>query len=184
MADDPLLAFRKAHARYDIVRRIAYREALAAAQHAGLKRAAEITAIDHRALHAWRSDWRNRRHWTGDGGFAWDLISGRYRKKPRSFHAAIWSDTYLCGLVAGWLSAGHQHLTMHFLESAPDVRHPLRGDIAYLAFTAADLYGSAVGARRLVLRNPLHGVAERYEAMGFRLAYQHRGMVYYDRAIP
>lgn len=140
-----------------------------------------ITGIDEHALAVWQASWRNRRHWTGEGGFEWDLLSRRYRKKPRSFHAAFWSDTILCGLAVGWLSKGHQQLTLHFLESAPDHRHPLRGDMAYLAFTAADLYGRAVGARRLMLRDPLPGISERYKAMGFRLAHQRGGILYLER---
>ncbi len=183
MSDDSLQAYRRAHARYYLARRTTFQQTLASARRRGLRRDVAITELDRHALEVWQISWRNRRHWTGEGGFAWDLLSQRYRKKPRSFHAAFWSDTVLCGMVVGWLSKGHQQLTLHFLESAPDARHPLRGDIAYLSFTAAELYGQAVGARTLVLKNPLPGISEHYERMGFSLARQRGGIIYLERTL-
>jgi hypothetical protein len=183
MSDDSLLAYRRAHARYYLVRRSTFRQTIASARQKGLKRDVVITEIDGRTLEVWQKTWRNRQHWTGEGGFPWDLLSRRYRRKPRSFHAAFWSDTRLCGMAVGWLSPGHRQLTLHFLESAPDARHPLRGDITYLALTAAELYGRAVGARTLLLRNPLPGISERYEGMGFRLAHRRGGAVYLERML-
>jgi hypothetical protein len=181
MSDDSFLAYRRAHARYYLARRNTFRKVIASAHQRGLKRDVAITEIDGRALEVWQASWCSRQHWTGEGGFAWDLLSRRYRRKPRSFHAAFWSDGLLCGLAVGWLSRGHEQLTLHFLESAPDARHPLRGDITYLAFTAAELYGRAVGARRLLLRNPLPGISERYKRMGFRLAYKRGAALYLER---
>lgn len=183
MPDESPLEFGKAHARYYTIRSIAFEETLREAGGIRLRRNVNITELDRDALQAWRSSWRGRSHWTGNGGFPWDMLSRRHRQKPRSFHAAIWSNGELCGLAVGWLSRGHTQLTMHYLESAPDARHPLRGDIAYLAFTAAEFYGRAAGARTLLLRNPLPAMAERYARMGFRLALNRRGLVYFDRPI-
>lgn len=183
MSDDPLLARRRAHARYHHARRNTFGRTIASARQKGLKRDVVITEIDGRTLEVWQTSWRSRQHWTGEGGFPWDLLSRRFRRKPRSFHAAFWSDTLLCGLAVGWLSKGHQQLTLHLLESAPDARHPLRGDITYLAFTSAELYCRAVGARTLLLKNPRPGVSERYEGMGFRLARKHGGTLFLERML-
>jgi hypothetical protein len=69
------------------------------------------------------------------------------------------------------------------MESAPDTFHPLRGEITYLVFTAAEFYARALGVRRLVLRNPLPGVRERYRSFGFSLALEEHGNIYYYKEI-
>lgn len=177
------ITFEQAHRRYTRLRHLAFEETARAANEAGL-RPAILTEIDAAAVDRWRATWNGRPHWTGKGGFRWDEISHRYRRKPRCFHLAIWSGTTLCGMVVGWVSRAHEHLTLHFMESAPDPRHPLRGDITFLAFTAAESYARAVGARVLVLRNPLPGVTQRYGRFGFSLARDQRGKLYFHKHLP
>lgn len=176
------LRFSQAHARYRLIRTVSFQEATAAGTQAGLSPRARMTDITSQALAAWRLSWTGH-HWTGEGGFPWDMISRRYRQKPRAFHAAVWHSSTLCGLAAGWVSAGRENVTLHYMESAPDTFHPLRGEITYLVFTAAEFYARALGVRRLVLRNPLPGVRDRYRSFGFSLALEERGNVYYYKEI-
>ena len=176
---DDALRVVEAHARYRVLREVAFQETRLAADAVGLSPQVRITDLSPWAIVEWRRTWR-RRHWTGDGGFPWDLLSRRYRQKPRAFHAAVWAGSSLCGLSVGWVSAGHRNVTLHFMESAPDPEHLLRGEITYLVFTAAEFYGRALGARRLILRNPLEGVRARYRAFGFTLvAGESRNLYYY-----
>lgn len=137
-----------------------------------------LTEIGPTALAAWARTWNNRRHWTGEGGWPWDRLARLYCPKPRSFHLALWSRTQLCGLAAGKVSPGHRILTLHWLESAPIVAHPLRGRVTYLALTAAEFYARAVGARAVRLKNPLPGVQSRYRTFGYTLAYNEHGSLY------
>jgi hypothetical protein len=172
-----LVTYGQAHRRYNRLRQLAFAETTQAASEARV-RTAVLTDIDAEAMNDWGRAWANRRHWTGQGGFRWDVLSRRYRRKPRSFHLSMWSSGILCGMAVGWVSDAHERLTLHYMESAPDPRHPLRGDITFLAFTAADRYAQAVGARTMVLRNPLPGVVERYAKFGFTVAREPRGNLY------
>lgn len=181
MFDSPVITFEQAHRGYRRLRRLAY-EATTRVAPAGL-RPFTLTEIDPAALEAWRTTWTHRRHWTGEGGFPWDVLSRRYCRKPRCFHVAIWSGVVLCGMAVGWVSGSHGRLTLHYMESSPDPRHPLRGDITFIAFTAAARYGRAVGGHILALRNPLPGVTERYARLGFALACKQRGNLYYCKQL-
>lgn len=182
VSGDDALHLAQAHAEYRVLREVAFHETRLAAGAAGLYPEVRITDLTARAIMEWRRSWRQR-HWTGEGGFPWDLLSTRYRQKPRAFHAAVWAGTSLCGLSVGWVSAGHRNVTLHYMESAPDPEHPLRGEITYLVFTAAEFYGRALGARRLVLRNPLDGVRARYQAFGFTLVAREGRNLYYYKEI-
>ncbi len=96
---------------------------------------------------------------------------------------AIWSGEILCGLGVGWVSDAHERLTLHFLEGSPDPRHPLRGDVVFLAFAAAEAYARAVGAKSMALKNPLRGVVEWYVRRGYHLAYEQRGKLYFYKQL-
>lgn len=86
-------------------------------------------------------------------------------------------------MAVGWLSRAHERLTLHYMEGSPDPRHPLRGDITFLGFTAAEAYGHVVGGRFLVLRNPLPGVVTRYAQLGFEVAPAQHGNLYYHKQL-
>ena len=70
--------------------------------------------------------------------------------------------------------------THPYMESSPDPAHPLRGVITPLVFDACRNYALAIGVERILLRNPLEGVQERYARFGFRLAFTGRGNVYFE----
>jgi hypothetical protein len=81
----------------------------------------------------------------------------------------------------GRVSKGRKHLTLHYMESAPDPVHPLRGFVTPLVFEAARNYGLVLGVDKLLLREPLAGVIERYHSFGFTLAADMRRPVYFER---
>lgn len=182
MLEAEFLTLEQAHRRYGKLRRLSYEEATRAAQAAGVP-FATLTEIDAAALRMWREAWAERKHWTGEGGYRWDLLSRRYRSKPRAFHMAIWGSGVLCGMIVGWVSKAHERLTLHFMESSPDQHHPLRGSITFLAFAAAESYGRAVGARTVILRNPLPGVVARYVRLGYALARDGSSKLYYHKQL-
>jgi hypothetical protein len=50
-------------------------------------------------------------------------------------------------------------------------------------FEAARNYGLAVGASKLLLREPLPGVISRYQNFGFTLAERAYGLIYLERRL-
>lgn len=139
-----------------------------------------LSPITREALRAYRLQWSSP-HWTDHGGWDWEEKVRRYARKPRAFHAAAWADEQLCGLCVGSVCRSKAHLTLRFMESAPDPDHPLRGSITELMFAAARNYARVLGVGTIYLRNPLEGVRERYEGYGFSLAWTYRGTVYFGR---
>jgi hypothetical protein len=176
-------AFVFAHQRYAIIRDTALIVTMSRAEAtAPLPGNVAFTPLTPRAVHAFQLQWRGR-HWTGNGGWPWTLLAHRFTRKPRSFHAALWSGPRLCGLCVGRVSKGRKHLTLHFMESAPDRNHPLRGFVTPLMFEAARNYGAALGVEKLLLRDPLPGLMPRYARFGFTLVGNTRGPVYLERDV-
>ncbi len=172
---------RYAHLRrlaYDLTERVAHPTAAARVR---------LTDIDPHALDAWRRTWRHS-HPLRYGGWDWDGLVGRVRRRPSAFQVAIWSGNALCGLAVGRVSrrrpSGRRHtISVHFLEGSPHADHPLRGQVARIALTAADAYGRELGATRLRLLDPLPGVFRLYEELGFGIAPESRGSLYFEKRI-
>lgn len=121
-----------------------------------------LADTDAATVAAWRTRWRGS-HPSGFGNWDWERILHRAWRRPSAFHVAVWSGDDLCGLAVGRLSKrrplGVRHtLSLHFIESAHDERHPLRHFIAPLVIATADAYGRLAGASRLRLIEPLPGV--------------------------
>jgi len=172
-----------AHERCAVIRNTALGVALSRASVSGpIPADARITPLTPQAIRAWELQWRED-HWTGQGGWPWAQLAHRFTRKPRSFHAAVWSGLRLCGLCVGRVSKGRKHLTLHYMESAPDPAHPLRGFVTAMMFEAARNYGLAMGVDKLLLREPLPGVMQRYHRFGFTLASGTRQPVYFERIL-
>jgi hypothetical protein len=174
--------------RYARTRRIAYDEVVEQALRDGVAGASlRLTDIDQGVLAVWSETWQGR-HRSGDGGWDWERIFKPLRRRPAAFHVAIWSGDRLCGLAAGRVSTrragGVRHtVSVHFIESAPDLDQPLRGRVALLAITAAEVYGRALGASRLWLIDPLPGALPLYRRLGFKVAPSRGRPVYCEREI-
>lgn len=176
-------AFAYAHERYSVIRHQAFTVALARVRARGpVPAGAILTSLSPRVIEAYQLQWQIP-HWTGSGGWPWTLLAHRFVRKPRSFHAALWQDSLLCGLCVGWVSKGRQNLTLRYLESAPDPHHPLRGWVTTLMFEAALQYASALSVQKLLLRDPVPGLVGRYEEFGFRVDHNTQNPVYLERII-
>lgn len=146
-----------------------------------------LAETDAATVTAWRARWRSG-HPSGFGNWDWERILQRAWRRPSAFHMAVWSGDDLCGLAVGRLSKrrplGVRHtLSLHFMESAHDERHPLRHFIAKLVIAAADAYGRLAGASRLRLIEPLPGVVRYYEDLGFTVVRKAGQPVYCERRI-
>jgi hypothetical protein len=176
--------YQEAQQQYGRLRKTAYDRAVERAIARGLATAAtRITSISPTAIEVYLQSWVGQRHWTGDGGWPWDLIARPFLKKPRAFHAALWEAEELCGLAVGNVSRGRDRITLRFMQSSPSPTHPLRGRVTLLMFEAAIAYGEALGCRHLLLRNPLPGALPIYLRFGFEFAETRKGIVYLSRKL-
>jgi hypothetical protein len=153
----------------------------------GIRVPLRLMDTDEKTLAVWRATWGDR-HPSGFGNWNWERILRRAWRRPSAFHVAVWSDEQLCGLGVGRLSkrrlVGVRHtISLHFVESAHNKQHPLRRTIAPLVISAAEAYGSLVGASRIRLVEPLPGVIQMYEDLGFTVAHKAGQPVYCERRI-
>jgi hypothetical protein len=185
----PNLPFWLVKQHYARLRQQAYDDIVQEAVEAGGVRVPlRLADTDEETLVAWRTAWRGD-HPSGYGNWNWDRILRRAWRRPSAFHVALWSGEQLCGLGVGRLSkrtlVGVRHtISVHFIESAHDARHPLRRRVAPLVISAAEAYGKLAGASRIRLMEPLPGIVSLYEGLGFTVARKAGQSVYCERRIP
>lgn len=176
--------YAEASRLYSSLREIAYRRALARCIGIGVAGFDTcITPITQEALAAYTATWTSTPHWSGEGGWPWDALALRVLRKPRSFHVAVWAGSDLCGLALGSVSKGRRQLTLRFMESCPHRDHALRNRIAPIVFEAATAFAGALGAERILLRNPLPAVRPLYLRLGFRVAFVRSGILYFEKTL-
>lgn len=167
----PNVPFWLAKQHYARLRRRAYELVEHEALQTGFVRCPlQILDTDEQTVALWRATWKDE-HPTGYGSWDWERLLTRAWRRPSAFHVAVWSGDALCGLGVGRLSrrraGGVRHtVSVHFIESAHDVRHPLRHRVAALVIAAAEAYGRHLGASRIRLLEPLPGVLGMYQAYG------------------
>jgi hypothetical protein len=183
---DPFL--QRAQGRYARIRRASY-----AAAHAFVLASGRVSApfrlaeCDPHTLSVWKAMWTGP-HPSGWGGWNWEPLLRRAWRNPADFHLAIWSGKVLCGLAVGRASDANRNgsrsaLSVNYIEGAHDVRHPLRGSIIFLATSAAEAYGRAIGAHSLRLMQPLPHILHLYTRLGFDVVTGGNGVLYCERRI-
>ncbi|HEY0036959.1 MAG TPA: hypothetical protein VGB66_09755 [Longimicrobium sp.] len=184
----PISEFREAQERYARIRRSVYDavQDLVSREWA-LPAAVHLTDIDGYALETRRLTWTFP-HWSGSGGWDWDALVRPVLRRPSGLPLAVWSGDQLLGLAIGRASkrrawGRHHTLSIHFVETHPDPRHPLRSHILEIVFEAAEQYGRALGAERLRLVAPLPALMPLYLRTRFEIAGRHGHALYLERAI-
>jgi len=184
-----LSPFQSAVARCARIRRGAYDRTISDALEQGLAGPSlRLTDIDAETLLAWKRTWRGTRA-PGAGGWDWETLWKRFRRRPTALQLAIWDGDELCGLALGRVSRrralGVRHtVSVHYMEASPEPEHPLAGLIAALVIAAAERYGEALGASRLRLMDPLPGLMGYYRKLGFTIALLPGRRVYFEKRIP
>lgn len=184
----PVRTYAEAVRDYAELRRAAYLSVEDEARRAGLVDCRVlIRDTDAEAVLAWRT-W-NTPHPSGAGGWNWEALIRRARRRPSALHLALWCGGELCGLAVGRasrraFSGMHETVSLHFLEGSPDPQHPLRGHVAPLAIAASAAYGQVLGASRLRLRDPLPGALPLYRDLGFTIAQKSGRVIHCERRIP
>ena len=184
----PTSEFREAQERYARIRRSVYDavQDLVVTQWS-VPAAVHLTDINGYALETRRRTWTFP-HWSGSGGWNWDALARPVLRRPSGFPLAVWSGDQLLGLAVGRPSkrrATHRRhmLSIHFVETHPDPRHPLRSHVLQIVFEAAEQYGRALGAERLRLIAPLPALMPLYLDARFRIAGRYGHELYLERAI-
>jgi hypothetical protein len=184
----PISEFREAQERYARIRRSVYDavQNLIVTQWS-LGVAVHLTDIDGYALEIRRRTWTFP-HWSGSGGWDWDVLARPVLRRPSGFPIAVWSGDQLVGLAVGRTSkrraSGRHHtLSIHYVETHPDPRHPLRSHILEIVFEAAEQYGRALGAERLRLVAPLPALMALYLRGHFGIAGRYGHTLYLERPI-
>jgi hypothetical protein len=181
-------SFQRAKQQYARLRRSAYALAREDALASGFADARlRLIGCDQAVLSVWRATWVAP-HPSGWGNWNWEPLLRSAWKQPSAFHLAIWSGDVLCGLAVGRVSDRDQSgvrnsLSVHFMESAHDPDHPLRGKITDLTVSAARFYGQMLQARWLRLVQPLPGLLERYAQLGFTVVSDKSRVLYCERRI-
>lgn len=154
-------------AAYDEIRSAVY-DLVAGAAEIDFGVAVKITPIAQ-AITTWEAVWVPA-HPGGaaHGGFDWREAFSILRHKAERFDAAIWCNGLLCGLAIGKPSRGKRHVTVYLLEGARHTTNPLKGRVLAIILTLADEYAKALNAGHVRLMNPVPGMIQTYQALGYR----------------
>lgn len=181
-------SFRQAQERYARIRAATYTQARDDALASGrIDAPLRLAECDRYTLSVWKSAWAGP-HPSGWGAWDWEPLLRRAWRNPAAFHLAVWSGKVLCGLAVGRVSRKDGKgirlaVSIDFIASAHDPRHPLRGNIAWLATSAGEAYGRALGAQWLRLLQPLPGVLPLYTRLGFSVVGDNDQVLYCERRI-
>jgi hypothetical protein len=135
-----------------------------------------LTRIDLTAL-------RQADTWLGPSRRAdWDWREVVKRPKPNRFELALWHGEQLCGLAFG--PANTQVVCMEYLEGNPDAVHPLKRRVADIAIATLETHVRVSGAVEARLLGPKPALVSYYEAFGYRLEVEPRGLQYLVKHIP
>lgn len=131
----------------------------------------KLTRIDPTALRNWSETWQpNNLRTPPNGGWNW-IVKKQYRDQhypvARWFEVAVWHQSELCGLSLGHISRDSSHLVIHYLEGSPLATHPLKGYILKIILETGLEYAKLVGKRCLILKDPVTGLIETYQNLGF-----------------
>jgi hypothetical protein len=150
----------------------------------GLGPELRLADIDTAALDAWERSWSRRKHSGGMGGWNWPELIRELPRRAAVLPVAIWYKADLCGLALGHASrsraGGRRHtITVTYAERRPEPPSvPLRGYVIRIVVSAAQFYGLALGATRLLLRDPDPRLVRYYESLGFDVAWERNRPAY------
>lgn len=158
-------SFQEHIEKYGALRAEVYNEVPRAINMPGVK----LTPINSSALAKYEL-WPNNDRLPPNGGWDWKSWVEHYRNKhPKRFEAAIWFGSTLCGLLLGKMSGRNVHIRLEVLEGSTDTTHPLKGRVAYIALSAVEMYGYALGAKESRIIDPVDGAINSYKKLGYNL---------------
>lgn len=165
MQGTELSPFQKHIEKYAALRAEVYKEIPLAIHMPGVS----LTPINTIALEKYKL-WPNNDRQPPNGGWDWGSWISHYRRKhPKRFEAAIWYGSTLCGLLLGKMSGKNVHIRLEVVEGSTDNSHPLKGRVAFIALSAVEMYGFALGAQESRIIDPVDGAIKSYSKQGYKL---------------
>lgn len=139
-----------------------------------------VEPLEEKALDAVDSEWTpaGRKEpfpWRGD------ICPRLHKSHPRRLDLAMWCGGRLCGLSVARLSDAKEWVSITHVEGSPHASHPLKGLVAQIALTGADIYASLVQPARkpkVRIMNPLPQSMVAYERSGYSVITKANGYWY------
>lgn len=122
--------------------------------------------VDNQALalaKEWEKDINRIVDWSWSSGYQHYSFS-----RPKRFELAIWYDNKLCSLSLGRPSFHGTRLRLEFIESHPS-DNPLKGRIAPIVISTAEVYAQIIGADELRIIDPIDkNLIDYYSTFGYK----------------
>lgn len=151
---DTNISFKEFKEKYEDIRAEVYKEVPAVLNMPHVK----ITPINSLALAKYKC-WPSVGRTPPNGGWDWASWVAHYRARHhKRIELAVWYSSVLCGLALGKMSEKNVHVRLEVLEGSTDHHHPLRGRVAYIALTAIEMFGYALGQMSLESLIPSTGL--------------------------
>ncbi|BBR41930.1 hypothetical protein WP3W19E03_P40040 (plasmid) [Aeromonas veronii] len=118
----------------------------------------------------WRDviDARGVKRTPPNGGWDWLGLFGGQRKAPKKYCVSIRWNGSLCGIFLGGISKGKDVVSIHYLETPPDMT-PLSSKIVPISVAFSAVLASNVNASYLAVYGPNDAMAERLkDDFGFK----------------
>lgn len=114
-----------------------------------------------------------------NGGWDWNNLFKGQLKAPKRYCVSIRWNECLCGILLGAISKGKDVVSIHYLETPPEMT-PLSTQIVPVSVAFSAVLGSRVNASYLAVYGPNDAMAERLERdFGFEritpYGYRHDG---------
>jgi len=142
-----------------------------------LKRILSLSAVDHKALAAFRTlqDSQDRlENWD------WTFASKYCLRYPKAFDLSVWHGNSLCSLSLGRPTYNGTEMRLDFIEKF--TTNPLfSGEMFGVSLIAYEAYGKLIGAHKLRIMNPTNEKLIGYYAAhgGFSYKKAHKGNSHY-----
>jgi len=125
---------------------------------------------------------RTAETWLGPSRQAdWDWREVAKRPKANRFELAVWHGEQLCGLAFG--PADVRFVGLEYLEGNPDAAHPLKGRLLTIVIATVEAQVVTSGAAEARLLGGKPALVPFYEALGYKLVAEPRGLRYLMKPI-
>lgn len=163
---DSLVSFHEAKTKYRAIFDDCFKETEYIFHGKGLKLC--LTAIDHKALYAWKQQW-------GQPGRSWDweaLCQSQLHTLAKRLTIAIWDGDILVGLAFGKVSKAKRLISFSYVQGDSSYTGPLKGHVASIVTLAGILIGERVGASHVAFLDPVNSKVENHYAnIGYRKGF-------------
>lgn len=99
--------------------------------------------------------------------YPWEDVPSWMAKDRKGFDLSLWYGPELCGLCYATPRQSSIRIKIILLEGKPDRSHPLKGEVAALAYLAIDYYARMIQCTEIEFQDPEPLVVPWYQELGF-----------------